>query len=176
MAFQTCQIRFICWQTATSCNDRFVSPGQFVDDPVLPFAESRLAVMLKDFLNRRSCSRFDHIIGVEKCKTQDIRYGPAYRGFSGSHETNQGEIANLAGAVHTNEITKIRPLGTQILGGAGDDCSLVADLVQHRLAAVDHLHFVVNEIFFRQRLHHRAALIVQPAQFTRLAVRQGVMR
>jgi len=163
VSLKTGQICFICRQTAPGGDDRFAAPRQFVDNPAFPFAKGGFTVMLENFLNRCARSRFDHIIGVQECKMQGIRHQPAHGRFSRPHEANQGEIANLAGTVHIKEIAKIRALGTQILGRAVSDSSSVADLVQHRFAAVDHLHFVVSEIFFRQCLHHFIALIVQSA-------------
>ena len=80
---------------------------------MFPFSKSRLAMMLENFLNCRSGSRFDDIICIEKCIAQDVRHCPAYRRFPRSHETNQGEIPNLAGAVHTNQIAEFGFLGTQ---------------------------------------------------------------
>ena len=112
VAFQTCKIRFIRRQTAACRDDRFISPGQFLDDPMFPFSKSRLAMMLENFLNGRSRSCFDHIICVEECIAQNVRRSPAHCRFARPHETNQGEIANLAGAVHPNQIAEFRFLGT----------------------------------------------------------------
>src|SRR5256885_13044354 len=44
-------------------------------------------------------------------------------------------------------------------------------LREYRLASVNHLHFVVGEVFFGQRLHHLLALIVEAAQLARLVAR-----
>ena len=115
VAFQTCKTRFICRQTAAGCDDRFISPSQFLDDPEFPFAKSRLAMMLENFLNRRSRSRFDDIICIEKCVAQDVRHCPADRRFPRPHETNQGEVPNLAGTVHITELADFSSNGTRFL-------------------------------------------------------------
>jgi len=167
------QVCFIGRQTTAGGNDGFITPGQFFDDSLLPFAEGGFAVVLEYFLNGCARSRLDNIIGVQKRKMQGVRHQSAHRGFSGSHEADKRKVPDLAGAVHANVIPELRLLRTQFLRGKGRASGQVAKdlLAQDGLAAVKHLHFVVNEIFFRQRLHHLAALIVESTKLARFALR-----
>src|SRR5215831_14022455 len=51
-----------------------------------------------------------------------------------------------------------------------------SSLIELRSGAIHHLHLIVCEVFFGERLHHLLALIVQPTQLSRFVALECVAR
>lgn len=115
MALEAGEIEFIRRQTAAGGNNSFVAPFQFFDDAVFPFAECWLAMVLEDFLNRCARSGLDDIVRIQKGKMQSVSCEPPHRRFSGPHKTDQREIPDLAGAVHSLGLGDFARKGTWFL-------------------------------------------------------------
>ena len=78
--------------------------GQFRDELVFEFAKGRLAVLRKNLRDAFAGARFDEFVGVEEFKAQLFRHQPADGGLARAHEPNQGQIDNVAGSGHAEEL------------------------------------------------------------------------
>jgi hypothetical protein len=67
-------------------------PRQFFHDPPLPVTKRRLAVLLKDVIDRLAGTRFDDVVGIQKGEMEMLGGHPAGDRLAGAHEADECEV------------------------------------------------------------------------------------
>ena len=106
---ETNQIGRVHGQAAAGGDYAAGASGQFPDESVFQFPKGGFAVLGENLRDALAGARFDEFIGVEKVETQLLGHEPADGGLARAHETNQGQIDEIAGGSHANELSGFGP-------------------------------------------------------------------
>ena len=118
MRLQAGEIGFIGGQPAAGGNHGPLAQRQFGHQPAFELAKHCFTFLFKDLADGFPCPGFDHVVAIQESEMQGISHQAAYGRFAGAHESNQGNVVEMALDWHGSGVTDPGTCRTQFLGRA----------------------------------------------------------
>ena len=113
MGFEAGEIGRIGGQSAAGGDDGLIAGSKFMNELRFKLAKSWLAVLRKDFCDLFSAALLDEGVGIEQFKLELFGDEAAHGGFARAHETDEGDVGDVAGGGHAHEVADLGAEGKE---------------------------------------------------------------